>query len=147
MKGQRIFLIIGASDWITEGWLDGKPIGRHEGGYTPIEFELTPFIVWGKEQTITIRAEDTHQPYQLFGKQGYGNVNGIWQTTYLEVRPDIYSIPFISSGYRQRPRHRKNHAQRTAKTADRRHQLQAEDRSEPAPSPEPISEPRKSKSR
>lgn len=90
MKGQRIFLIIGASDWITEGWLDGKPIGRHEGGYTPIELELTPFIVWGKEQTITIRAEDTHQPYQLFGKQGYGNVNGIWQTTYLEARPDIY---------------------------------------------------------
>ena len=96
-KGKRVFLVVGASDWITEGWFDGAPVGFHEGGYTPFEFELTHLVKWGVEQKITIRAEDTtlrsaDSPcaYALFGKQGYGNVNGIWQTVYLEARPDVY---------------------------------------------------------
>ena len=89
-KGKRVFLVVGASDWITEGWFDGAVVGFHEGGYTPFEFELTHLIKWGTEQKITLRADDTPRSYALFGKQGYGNVNGIWQTVYLEARPDVY---------------------------------------------------------
>ena len=40
-KGKRIFLVVGASDWKTSGWLDGQPIGNYQGGYTPFELELT----------------------------------------------------------------------------------------------------------
>lgn len=28
-KRQRIFLVVGASDWITHAWLDGKSLGEH----------------------------------------------------------------------------------------------------------------------
>ncbi len=40
-KGKRVFLVVGASDWKTSGWLDGQPIGGYQGGYTPFELELT----------------------------------------------------------------------------------------------------------
>ena len=39
-EGKRVFLVIGASDWDTQVWLDGKEVGRHQGGYIPFECEL-----------------------------------------------------------------------------------------------------------
>src|SRR5215212_10027392 len=38
-RGKRVFLVVGASDWRTEAWLDGAKIGEHQGGYTPFSFE------------------------------------------------------------------------------------------------------------
>jgi hypothetical protein len=84
--GKRVFLVIGASDWITTGWLDGKPLGSHRGGYTPFEFELTSLLTPGRDQRLVLRVDDTKQPFKLEGKQGYGPARGIWQTPYLEAR-------------------------------------------------------------
>ena len=84
-KGKRVFLVVGASDWETTVWLDGAEIGSHKGGYTPFECELKD-ITYGKPQEILIKADDTYSDSHLYGKQGYGNARGIWQTVYLEAR-------------------------------------------------------------
>ncbi len=102
-KGKRVFLVIGACDWQTEGWLSGKPLGEHEGGYTPFDFELTPYIEWGEDQQLVLKADDQPAAFKLFGKQGYGNARGIWQTVYLEARGDqffeyIHFSPDIDNG-------------------------------------------------
>src|SRR5882672_9011937 len=34
-KNKRTFLTLGASDWQTTVWLDGRLLGTHQGGYTP----------------------------------------------------------------------------------------------------------------
>ncbi|MEZ4826588.1 MAG: glycoside hydrolase family 2 TIM barrel-domain containing protein [Bacteroidia bacterium] len=85
-KGKKVFLTVGASDWLTKVWIDGKWLGEHRGGYTPFSFDLTPYIRWGQPQKIVIMADDTRREFTLYGKQGYGNARGIWQTTYLEAR-------------------------------------------------------------
>ncbi len=87
--GQRVFLVIGASDWHTTVWLDGKKLGDHKGGYTPFDFDLTPYLKPGDKQTLTIRVDDTPHKFKLEGKQGYGRAAGIWQTVYLEARPKV----------------------------------------------------------
>ena len=87
--GQRVFLVIGASDWHTTVWLDGKKLGDHKGGYTPFDFDLTPYLKLGDKQTLTIRVDDTPHKFKLEGKQGYGRAAGIWQTVYLEARPKV----------------------------------------------------------
>ncbi|NQT25284.1 glycoside hydrolase family 2 [candidate division KSB1 bacterium] len=89
-EGMRIFLIIGASDWETTCWFDSHKIGSHRGGYTPIEFELTNYVKYGKKQNLVIRVDDVDRAFKLEGKQGYGNARGIWQTVYLEARPSLY---------------------------------------------------------
>ncbi len=89
-KGKRVFLVVGASDWETNAWLDGKPLGVHQGGYTPFEFELTGSMRCGSPQTLIISADDTPNNQHLSGKQGYGNARGIWQTVYLEARGTNY---------------------------------------------------------
>ena len=88
-KGKRVFLVIGASDWDTQVWLDGKEIGRHQGGYTPFECEL-PDVRYGESCQLLIKADDTDSKAHLYGKQGYGNARGIWQTVYLEARGENY---------------------------------------------------------
>lgn len=89
-KGQRIYVVVGASDWHTTGWLDGSEVGQFKGGYTPFEFEITDAIKWGEDQDLTLRVDDTEHRFKLYGKQGYGDARGIWQTVYLEARPHIY---------------------------------------------------------
>lgn len=89
-QGRRVFLVIGASDWETGVWIDGHKVGTHQGGYLPIELELTPFIRFGQAQQLVIRADDARRDFTLYGKQGYGNARGIWQTVYLEARGSTY---------------------------------------------------------
>jgi hypothetical protein len=89
-KNKRIFITVGASDWETTLWLDGKLLGSHQGGYVPFSFELTGFLKYGKQQKLVIRADDKRRPHTLYGKQGYGNARGIWQTVYLEARGKEY---------------------------------------------------------
>lgn len=89
-KGKRVFLVVGACDWLTKGWFDGRPLGEHRGGYTPFEFELTANVKWGQDQQIVLRVDDTPHPFKLEGKQGYGAAKGIWQTIYLEARPALH---------------------------------------------------------
>lgn len=88
-KGQRVFVVVGACDWLTTGWLDGQKLGSFQGGYTPFEFELTEQVKWGQEQVLVLRVDDTPHRFKLEGKQGYGPAKGIWQTIYLEARPKI----------------------------------------------------------
>lgn len=84
-KNKRVFLTIGASDWKTSVWLDGKLLGSHQGGYTPFSVELTN-VKHGSNQNLVIRVDDKRREFTLYGKQGYGNARGIWQTIYLEAR-------------------------------------------------------------
>jgi hypothetical protein len=89
-KGKRVFLVVGAADWKTTGWLDGRPIGGHQGGYTPFDLELTKAAKPGQDQRLVLRVDDTPYPFKLEGKQGYGQARGLWQTVYLEARPEVY---------------------------------------------------------
>jgi hypothetical protein len=95
-KQARLFLIIGACDYSCEVTVNGKKLTSHLGGYAPVEVEVTE--VWNKlgDNEIIVRAEDNDDhSFQTYGKQGYGNIRGIWQTVYLEERPSSYIEYFV----------------------------------------------------
>src|ERR1043166_7830345 len=91
-KKKRIILTIGAADFFTDCWCNGKHLGHHEGGYTPFEFDLTEALKseGGKVRgTIVLRVEDPmDNSEQPVGKQWkwYTTTSGIWQTVWLEPR-------------------------------------------------------------
>jgi hypothetical protein len=89
-KGKKTFFTIGASDWHTTVWLDGKLLGEHKGGYTPFSVDLTPHLKYGTNQKLVVRVDDVRRMFTLYGKQGYGNARGIWQTAYLEARGNAF---------------------------------------------------------
>ncbi len=91
---ERSFLVFGAVDWRATVWLNGEELGGHEGGWLPFELELTEALRPGLNQLV-VRVEDwaEDEPDTLIGKQGgswYTRSSGIWQTVYLEGRPDRY---------------------------------------------------------
>ena len=88
-EGKKVFVIIGACDWTTSVWLDGNLLGTYRGGYTPFEFDMTPYVKFGKDQRLVLRVDDTPHAFKLDGKQGYGQAKGIWQTVYLESRSNL----------------------------------------------------------
>jgi len=89
-EGDRVFLVIGASDCVTTVWLNGDRVGEHEGGYTPFEFDLTDFLAPEGPNRLVVEVEDEPKKGRLVGKQVYGEAKGIWQTVYLEARPEMH---------------------------------------------------------
>jgi hypothetical protein len=92
-KGKRIILTIGAADFFTDAWCNGKHLGRHEGGYTPFEFDLTDALTQTDDGRLTgllvLRVEDPMDNHeQPAGKQWrwYTTISGIWQTVFIEPR-------------------------------------------------------------
>ena len=91
-QDRRTILTVGAADFFTDCWVNGRHVGRNEGGYVPFEFDITDTLeTRGDELTATIvfRVEDPQENReQPVGKQWgwYSSVSGIWQTVFLEPR-------------------------------------------------------------
>ena len=93
-KGQQVWLNFQAVDWSTEVWLNGQRVGSHTGGYTAFSFDITPYLVKGKQQLVVKVLDATDNDEQPRGKQvsnpegiWYTPVSGIWQSVWLEPTP------------------------------------------------------------
>ncbi|MFD0676636.1 MULTISPECIES: glycoside hydrolase family 2 protein [unclassified Paenibacillus] len=86
----RIFLRFGAVDYHCDVWVNQIHVGRHSGGYGTFEFDVTEAWKHTGDNSLVVRVKDNDEPYQARGKQGYGEIRGIWQTVWLEARPDNY---------------------------------------------------------
>ena len=108
-KGQKILLHFGAVDYETQVFVNNKSVGKHQGGYDPFVFDITPFIQKDSiKQNITIKVFDPTdgagfpRGKQTLNPKGimYTSVTGIWQTVWLEPVPqtsikDFKIIPDI----------------------------------------------------
>ena len=88
-EGKNTWLVFCASDFNTTVWLNDKEIGKHSGGYVPFSFNIQKFLIEG-ENRLVVRVEDEELRNRPSGKQYYGNAKGIWQTVYLEAKPENY---------------------------------------------------------
>ncbi|MDR1092675.1 MAG: beta-galactosidase [Clostridiales bacterium] len=100
--GNRVFLCFGAADYKARVYVNAKFAGKHEGGYTPFEFDITESLTAGVNE-IAVSVSDAAGAGVPSGKQSprrgsfgcfYTRVTGIWQTVYLETRPREYIRSF-----------------------------------------------------
>ncbi len=105
--GKDAWLVVGACDWAAAVWVNGKPAGKHVGGYMPFDVNLSPFAGPGEKALIVIRAKDETGPDQPTGKQTgwYTRTSGIWQTVYIEPRGErhIRGMRFACQPILERP--------------------------------------------
>lgn len=96
-RGKKVLIHFGAVDWQCELIVNGTSAGKHEGGYDPFSFDITPLLKPGAN-TFLIRVWDpTDAGPQPRGKQVkqpegifYTAVTGIWQTVWLEAVSSSY---------------------------------------------------------
>lgn len=76
-EGQAVELCFGAVDESAWVWLNGKYIGQHDigpnGWKVPFRLDASNEILWGKENCLTVRVEDTEM------------AGGIWKPVTVEV--------------------------------------------------------------
>lgn len=90
--GARILLNIGASDWKTVLYVNGRQAAIHRGGYDSFSLDITDLLVDKGPQKLTLAVTDpTETEDQPRGKQSrkpdgifYSPTSGIWQTIWLE---------------------------------------------------------------
>jgi len=86
----RYFLRFGAANYSTVVYLNGKPVGRHEGGFTPFAFDVTKLLRAGDNQiTVGVDSQATEAtvPPPVTDWENYG---GITRPIRLISTPDTY---------------------------------------------------------
>jgi beta-glucuronidase len=86
----RWFLRFGAANYATTAYVNGQPLGRHEGGFTPFAFEVTKQLRDGQNQvTIGVDSQATAAtvPPPVTDWENYG---GVTRDIRLVHTPDTY---------------------------------------------------------
>lgn len=98
VKG-RVILHFGAVDYETTVFVNEKEVGKHIGGYSSFEFDITNDVECGKNVVVVCVKDDVRSGLQPRGKQSgayysracdYTRTTGIWQTVWLEFVPKSY---------------------------------------------------------
>ncbi|HUF09692.1 MAG TPA: glycoside hydrolase family 2 TIM barrel-domain containing protein [Rhodothermales bacterium] len=63
--GRRIALYVGAADHDAQVWVNGSPVGSHQGGYLPFELDVSAAWLPQKPNRITIRVDSTLSMHTL----------------------------------------------------------------------------------
>ena len=53
-SGRAVFLHFGAVNYYCQVWVNGQPVGEHEGGYTPFYFRIDPALRPGAENVLVV---------------------------------------------------------------------------------------------
>ncbi|WP_057913814.1 PA14 domain-containing protein [Peribacillus muralis] len=92
-KGDHIKLNFGAVDWKSTLYVNGEKVGTHTGGYDAFSYDITKYLVKGKNELI-LEVHDPTGGGQARGKQTtvpegiwYTPTSGIWQTVWIEPVP------------------------------------------------------------
>lgn len=95
MQDKTVFLHIGAADYHTTVWVNGRLAGTHCGGYSSFQLDITHLLRQEEENVLTIRVyDDAYDQGQIRGKQmwadkpfgcWYTRYTGIWQSVWLEA--------------------------------------------------------------
>jgi beta-galactosidase/beta-glucuronidase len=97
---QRVFVHFGAVDYHAKVWVNEQEVGQYYGGSVSFELEITKALKKGNNTITVLAKDDIRSNVQPAGKQSkayfnqgcckYTRVTGIWQTVWLEARPDSY---------------------------------------------------------
>lgn len=91
--GRRVRLNFGAVDYACRVWVNGTPVGGHEGGSVSFGFDVTDALREGANEVVVLARDDVRSGLQPGGKQSreyqprgamYPRITGIWQTVWLE---------------------------------------------------------------
>ncbi len=90
LDNSRVFVYVGAANYMTTYTFNGKRLGRHEGGFTPFSFEVTDlvkekdnFVIMG----VSNRRENNYIPSKVTDWYNHG---GITRDVFLVEVPQNY---------------------------------------------------------
>ena len=97
-KADKVFIAFEAVKWSAEVFINGNSVGTHSGGFTPFEFDITPYVKFSEENEIlvkvsnisSIREKNTRKFLYPPGWHKDINLHGIWGNVSIEIRPYLH---------------------------------------------------------
>ena len=114
-KGQQVYMHVGSATSNLMVWVNGKYVGYSEDAKIAAEFDITPYLVPGKENLVAMQVIRWCDGSYL-EDQDFWRFTGIAREVYMYARPearvdDLFILPDLDKNY-------KNGTLKIAATAD-----------------------------
>ncbi len=106
MRHRRVVLHIGACDYYTEVFLNGKMLKTHEGGHSSFEVDITDALNFKEENLVLYVYDPSEDEFIPRGKQywklhhesiWYPRTSGLWQPVWLEFIDSKHIKSFVAT--------------------------------------------------
>lgn len=89
--GKRYFLYFGAINYESHIYLNGKKLGMHKGGFTPIQYDITSLLSPSGGNFVVVKADNTRRPEEVPTiNTDWWNYGGITRDVFIAETPDTY---------------------------------------------------------
>jgi len=58
LEGRKLFLQFDGANTVTELYINGVFVGQHEGGFAAFRFDVTEFLVVGRDNVVTVKVDN-----------------------------------------------------------------------------------------
>ena len=92
LKNKRIFIEFGGSNIVTEVYINGEFVGRHEGGYAAFRFDITGFVRPDAENHICVKVNNAPTDYipPITDQGDFTKMGGLYRDVKLIAVPDAH---------------------------------------------------------
>jgi beta-glucuronidase len=89
--GKRYFLYFGAINYEAHIYLNGKKLGMHKGGFTPIQYDITNQLSPSGDNFVVVKADNTRHLNEVPTiNTDWWNYGGITRDVFIAETPDTY---------------------------------------------------------
>ncbi len=87
----RIKLYFEGANITTRVFVNKCPVGQHIGGFLGFEFDITELLEFGQENIVTVRVDNSHNPYIIPSqKSDFFIYGGITRDVWLKIVPETH---------------------------------------------------------
>lgn len=87
-RGHRVHVEFKAIFQVADIWVNGKPAGRHVGGFTGFTLDITPLVEWGAPNLLAVCVNDVLDPaIAPANETNVAAYGGITRTAWLVITP------------------------------------------------------------
>lgn len=89
-KGRRIFIEFNGSNSITDVYVNSKYVGQHKGGYSIFRFDITEYVEYGINNTLSVKVNNTIVDDVYPQKADFTFYGGIYRDVNIIIVDDIH---------------------------------------------------------
>ena len=95
MRSKRLFLYFDGVYKNSEVWINGHYLGKRPNGFTPFQYEITPYLAKTGKNSVVVKADHTQ-----FADSRWYTGSGIYRNVYLvatdPVHIDLWGVQFVT---------------------------------------------------
>lgn len=95
MQSKKLFLYFDGVYKNSEVWINGHYLGKRPNGFTPFQYEITPYLAKTGKNTVAVKVDHTQ-----FADSRWYTGSGIYRNVYLvatdPVHVDLWGVRFVT---------------------------------------------------